>query len=56
MLHGPLDLDGGKVKSSMEYDEYLTYNNVADPAQLVNLAARVEYKEGAARCGVDCST
>lgn len=41
-------LDGGKVESSMHYQEYLMYNDDSDPAQLVNLAAREEYKQDAA--------
>lgn len=40
-------LDGGKVESSMEYEEYQMYDNFADPAQLVNLAARVPWKQQA---------
>ncbi len=42
-------LDGGKVESSMEYEEYVMYNDYADPAQLVNLAGRSEYKQDASQ-------
>ena len=42
-------LNGGKVESSSQYQEYLMYNDFGDPAQLVNLAARVEYKREAAQ-------
>jgi arylsulfatase A-like enzyme len=40
-------LDGGKVESSTDYQEYVMYNDFADPAQLVNLAARVPWKREA---------
>jgi arylsulfatase A-like enzyme len=39
--------NGGKVPSSMNYQEYQMYNNFSDPAQLVNLAGRVEYRAAA---------
>ena len=37
-------LNGGKDESSLHYQEYQMYNNFSDPAQLVNLAGRVEYR------------
>lgn len=40
-------LDGRKIESSDHYDEYQMYNNFDDPAQLVNLAARVPYLKDA---------
>lgn len=40
-------LDGGAVPNSMNYAEYQMYNNFSDPAQLVNLAGRVPYREAA---------
>jgi arylsulfatase A-like enzyme len=42
-------LNGDKVKTSMQYQEYLMYNNFSDPAQLTNLAARDPYKKSAAQ-------
>lgn len=42
-------LNGDKVESSNEYQEYLMYNDYGDPAQLVNLAARVQYRKEAAQ-------
>lgn len=41
-------LNGGKDESSLHYQEYQMYNNFSDPAQLVNLAGRVEYRSDAA--------
>ena len=41
-------LNGGKDSSSMHYQEYQMYNDVGDPAQLVNLAGRDPFKQKAA--------
>lgn len=41
--------EGNTVPRSDSYVEYQMYNNASDPAQLVNLAGRVEYREDAAR-------
>ncbi len=41
------DADGHTVSSSMHYQEYQMYNNYGDPAQLVNLAGRQQFKESA---------
>lgn len=40
---------GGEAATSSSYDEYVMYNDFGDPAQLVNLVARVEYKAQAAK-------
>lgn len=39
------DLQGGKDPSSMQYQEYVLYNNFSDPAQLVNLAGRRPFQD-----------
>jgi arylsulfatase A-like enzyme len=39
---------GSEVPYADTYTEYVMFNNTADPAQLVNLAGRVAYKEKAA--------
>lgn len=43
------NLDGNKVESSKQYQEYVMYNNYGDPAQLVNLMGRQTYKREAAQ-------
>ncbi len=42
-------MKGTEAPSSMHYDEYQMYNLADDPYQQVNLAARLEYREEAAR-------
>ena len=43
------NLNGGKMESSMAYQEYLMYNDFGDPAQLVNLAGRQPFRKTAAQ-------
>lgn len=40
-------LSGDNVAASTHYEEYQMYNNFSDPAQLVNLAGRVPYRDAA---------